>query len=102
MYKNITSFGFYREMADLGFSVEGAEKLFEFLENREKEMGQLIEFDPISFNVDFTEYESLYDFLMSEKYTKDDYENLEEIANDCVSVIDLENGGFILEGFNGK
>ncbi len=102
MYKNITSFDFYCEMKDLGFSHEGSENLFEFLENRESEMGQLIEFDPISFSTDFTEYESLYDFLMSEKYTEDDYKNLEEIANDCVSVIDLESGGFILEGFNGK
>lgn len=102
MYKNITSFDFYCEMIGLGFSFEGSEKLFEFLENRESEMGQLIEFDPISFSTDFTEYSSLEDFWESEKCTEDDYEDLEEIANDCVSVIDLRNGGFILEGFNGK
>ncbi len=102
MYNTVSHSDFYQTMKDFGFSYEGSKKLFEFLEQREEEMGEKIEFDPVSINMDFTEYESLDEFLESENLTEQDYESLEELAYDCISLIDLENGGFILEGYNGK
>ena len=76
------------------FSYEGKIALFNYLEEYEEETGEKIEFDLIALCCDYTEYESIEKVL----------ENYEQIKNiddlrDNTQVIELENGGIIIQNF---
>ena len=77
------------------FSYEGLEALFDYLSNLEIDTGEEIEFDPIAFCCDFTEYESLQQFQAVYDNT---FETMEDIENQT-TVIPIENGGFIIQTF---
>ena len=71
-----------------GFSYEGANALFDYLENLENDTETKIEFDPIAFRCDFTEYENL-------KEIQDNYQDIKNID-------DLENNTTVIQVPNTK
>jgi hypothetical protein len=71
-----------------GFSYEGANALFNYLEDLENDTDTKIEFDPIAFRCDFTEYENL-------KEIQDNYQDIKNID-------DLENNTTVIQVPNTK
>ena len=95
MKATITKHAFVTDMTreGYGFSREGARALFEYLETYEQDCETEIEYDPIAFRCEFTEYS-----------------DLEEIQGVCDSITDIEDlydntlviefeGGIIIEDF---
>ena len=97
MYKTISFFDFtdsFSEERKNTFSYEGKKALFEYLENLEDDTGTEIELDPIALCCDYTEYASFED-LQAEYSSIETREQLE----DQTQVIDLPNGGLIIQQF---
>ena len=61
------------------FSYEGRLALFEMLENYESDTGEEIEFDPLAFCCEYSEYEDIEEFWLD--YDKKDYPNEEAIMD---------------------
>jgi len=61
------------------FSPRGRRALFEMLENYEDDTGESIEFDPIAFCCEYTEYCDMEDFWND--YDKEDYPDEESIMD---------------------
>ena len=61
------------------FSFNGLKALYDMLTSYEEDTGEEIEFDPISFCCDFTEYEDMEEFWKN--YDKEDYPDEESIMN---------------------
>ena len=76
------------------FSYEGKRALFDYLEQYEEDTDEEIELNTIALCCDYTEYESLEDCL--KEY--DNIETLEELQ-ERTQVIELENGGIIIQNF---
>ena len=68
------------------FSYEGRFALFNYLEELENDTGDKIEFDPIAFCCEYSEYENFKE--VQEHY--DDIETLEDLKN-RTAVIEIEN-----------
>ena len=111
------------------FSYEGTKALVEHLESTEEDMGHPIEFDPVSFAYEYSEYDGLLDFAEQNfmNYREEfgiDYENpmtgeleensstdcggliheelldnITEYINDNGFLISLENGGILVQNF---
>jgi len=94
----LTRFRFVDEFQKIrpdNFSYEGLHALFEYLEDLSYDIGQPIEFDPISICCDYREYESF-------KHLQEDYPNIEDWDQlfDKTTVISLaESDGFIIHQF---
>jgi len=69
-----------------GFSYEGANALFDYLEDLENDTETKIDFDPIAFRCDFTEYENLKE--IKEHYQ--DIKNIDDLKNNT-TVIQVPN-----------
>ena len=95
MKDTITEYTFVQDMTreGYGFSIEGARALYEYLESYELDTEAEIEYDPVGFRCEFTEYSDL--------------EEIKEVY-DCI--IDLESlhyhtlvvefdGGIIIQDF---
>jgi len=79
------------------FSPIGRLELFDMLESYEENTGEQIEFDPIGFCCEYTEYENMEDFWTV--YEKEDYPDEESIM-DATWYWKFENGdGFIIQQF---
>jgi len=63
MKENVSIYKFRDTMVKYGFSYHGANALYEYLEQFEEDTGHELEFDPVSLNCDFTEYESEEELL---------------------------------------
>lgn len=87
MKDTITQYQFVNEMAkeEHGFSREGSFALFDYLTQFEEDCDQELEFDPIAFRCDFTEYENFEQ--IKEEY---DVKNIEELQ-DNTTVIEIPN-----------
>lgn len=93
------------------FTLEGAKALQAYLDELSDETGENIEFDPIAWCVEYTEYESALEAYNEQhgedEFIKVDDDNTEENANaqalewlqDNTSVIELDNGGVIIQDF---
>ena len=68
------------------FSYEGRFALFNYLEDLEDDMGEKMEFDPIAFCIEYSEYDNFKE--VQENY--DDIENLEDLKNNT-AVIEIED-----------
>jgi len=77
MKTNINSYEFRDAMVKLGFSYHGATALFDYLEQYEEDTGEQLDFDPIAFNCDYTEYESEKE-LLSQYDSCDTLEDIED------------------------
>lgn len=90
------------------FSLEGAKALQAWLEEVSEDMAEPMEFDPIAWCVEFTEYESVAeayreqygdDSDLPEEQRRTTREQQLEYFNDNTMVIELDNGGIILQDF---
>ena len=68
------------------FSYEARKALFDYLEELEDDTGDKIEFDPIAFCCEYSEYDNFKE--VQENY--DDIKNLEKLK-DNTAVIEIEN-----------
>lgn len=76
------------------FSLEGSKAVFNYFNNLSEELGEHIEFDPIAWCVEFTEYANLQE--VQDNYT--DIETLEDLQ-DRTTVLELDNGGLVIAEF---
>jgi hypothetical protein len=61
------------------FSYAGRNALYEMLTSYEEDTGEEIEFDPIAFCCEYSEYENIEEFWQD--YDKEDYPNEESIMD---------------------
>lgn len=88
-----------------GFSLEGAKALQAYFEQLSDEINESIEFDPVAWCCEFSEYEDFETFQSDTGYIKDgeqypgyDYiKNIEELE-DYTTVIQFD-GGIIIQNF---
>ena len=95
---NIYEFAaWFAEHRPNNFSPVGRLELFQMLTSFEEETGEEIEFDPIAFCCEYTEYEDLEEFW--QEYNKEDYPDEEAIMN-ATYYWAFENGNsFIIQKF---
>lgn len=74
------------------FSLEGAKAVQASMEEYSEETGENIEFDPVAWCVEFSEYESLKDFN-DQQGTK--FTSWEEVQGET-QVVPLDNGGAVV------
>ena len=83
MKDTIQEYQFVNEMSkkDHGFSYDGAKALFEHLTQYEEDCDQELEFDPIAFRCEYSEYDNL-------KEVKNDYdvEDLEHLEQNTIDI----------------
>jgi hypothetical protein len=93
MKDTITKFQFVEEMAQdkHGFSYEGATALFNYFEQYENECATEIEFDPIAFRCEYSEYDNF-------KEIQNDYNDLKDLEDlyDHTQVIEIPNSEKII------
>jgi hypothetical protein len=96
-----------KKMDRSNFSYDGACALMEYLKDLSEEIGENIEYDPIAFCCDFTEYETIG--MLCDDYSNapqaDDYsdpddweEAAKEWLRDNTQVIEFD-GGIIIQAF---
>ena len=87
MKDTIQEHQFVNEMSkkDHGFSYEGAKALFEHLTQYEKDCDKELEFDPIAFRCEYSEYDNLEE--VKNDYNVEDLEHLEQNT----TVIEIPN-----------
>lgn len=75
------------------FSYDGANALQEYLDNLSDELDESIEFDPIAWCCEFSEYENL-------KEVQSDYDvkSLDNLKDNTI-VIELDNGGLVIQSY---
>jgi len=99
MKTSVNFYNFQQAFKDMGrddnFSYAGLKALYNYLADYEEETGEEIELDVIALCCDFSEYESLEDFQAD---YGDEYATIEDIR-DSTTVIDIENGSFIIQVF---
>ena len=94
----LTRFRFVDEFKKIrpdNFSYEGLHALYDYLDELSYDIGQPIEFDPISICCDFREYDSF-------KQLQEEYDNIIDFADleDHTTVIRLEDSdSFIIQQF---
>tara|TARA_R110000787_G_scaffold21536_5_gene63657 strand:- start:6640 stop:6924 length:285 start_codon:yes stop_codon:yes gene_type:complete len=81
----------FKEARPNNFTDEGLRSLYEYFE----EYDEGIEFDPIAFCVEFTEYESLNEFYGDYDQRLDTYYDL----NEYTTVIPIDDYSFIIANF---
>tara|TARA_B100000767_G_scaffold98401_1_gene94375 strand:+ start:56 stop:343 length:288 start_codon:yes stop_codon:yes gene_type:complete len=95
MKDTITEHTFVKDMTreGYGFSIAGSRALFEYLESYELDCETEIEYDPIAFRCEFTEYSGIEE--VAETY--DDIADLEGLHYHTL-VIEFD-GGIIIQDF---
>lgn len=96
IYERKQSSDLYHDLKRMGrdnFSYDGAKALMEYLEQFAEDSGDPLEYDPIAFCCDFTEYKDI------EELNKDGYEfkTLDDVR-DQTQVIEFD-GGIIVQAF---
>ena len=97
MKDTITEYTFTNTMIKHGFSYEGTKALFDHLEQYEQDCDHELEFDPIAFCGEFSEYEDMAEFHGD--YDKDDFPDLDALK-DHTQVIEIpDSESFIIQQF---
>lgn len=94
MKTTVNAYQFINEMTGHGFTRSGASALFDYLEQYEEETGQEIDFDPIAFRCEFTEYKDLQEIAHECGEEFGDLDYLQQSA----TVIEFD-GGIIITNF---
>ena len=84
-----------KRMDRTNFSYDGAKALMEYLEQAAEDCGEAIEYDPIAYCCEYSEYESIEEFQLS--YSTD-YKTMEDIEAETV-VIPVKGDSFIIQQF---
>jgi len=103
LVKTISFNDFVEEFRNYGredqFSHEGKKALYDYLEELSEDIGEPIELDIIGLCCDYTEYDSLEEFLNDYGYTiGEDINDIEDIR-DYTTVIQINNKSFIIQDF---
>ncbi len=104
LVKNVTFYDFLEEFKNHGrenqFSYEGKKALYDYLEQLSEDLGESIELDIIGICCDYTEYDSLEQFIDDYGYTiGEDIDNIEDIR-DYTTVIPINSRqSFIIQNF---
>ena len=103
LVKEVTFYDFLEEFKNYGredqFSYEGKKALFDYLEELSEDMGEPIEVDIVGICCDFTEYDSLEDFINDYSYTiGEDINDIEDIQ-EYTTVIPINDESFIIQDF---
>lgn len=77
------------------YSYEARKALFEYLERYEEETGNPIEFDPIAFCCEYTEYENLAD--LQTNYTN--IKSIEELQDSTIVIPIYDSNGLEMDNF---
>lgn len=77
------------------FSVEGAKALQAYIEELSEDIGESVEFDPVAWCIEWTEWESLKEF---NKEQGTEYQTWEEVQDET-HVIELDNGRAVVQDF---
>ena len=80
------------------FSYEGKKALYDYLNDLSEDIGQSIELDIIAMCCDFTEYDSLEQFIDDYGYSVGDINSIEDIDYYTV-VIPINSQSFIIRDF---
>ena len=100
LVKEVTFNDFLREFEEFGrannFSYEGKRALYEYLNDLSEDLGEHIELDIISLCCDFTEYDSLEQFI--ENYSISNIKSIEDIDY-YTTVIPINDQSFIIQDF---
>ena len=99
MNKTVNEYEFKRwfeEHRPNNFSYEGRQALYEMLTSYEEDTGEEIEFDPIAFCCEYSEYEDMEEFWKD--YDKEDYPDEESIM-DSTFYYAFGNCSFIIQQF---
>ena len=82
------------------FTLDGAKALQAYYDELSEELGENIEFDPIAWCCEFSEYDSLAEAYKELRY---DYTFVQGEAldnfNDNTTIIELDNGGVLIGNF---
>ena len=84
-----------KEIRPDNFSWEGLSALFEMLTSYEEDCGIELEFDPVAFCCEYSEYSDLAEF--QENYGADEYPDMDAIRDN--TMVYEFNGGFIIQDF---
>ena len=102
LVKTISFNDFVDEFRNYGredqFSYEGKKALFDYLNDLSEDIGESIELDIIGICCDFTEYDSLEEFLDDYGYTIGDINDIEDIQN-YTTMIPIDSQSFIIQKF---
>ena len=103
LVKTVNFNDFLEEFKNYGreeqFSYEGKKALFDYLNDLSEDIGEPIELDIIGLCCDYTEYDSLEEFLNDYGYTiGEDINDIEDIR-DYTTVIQINNKSFIIQDF---
>lgn len=86
------------------FTLEGAKALQAYFEDLSEDMGESIEFDPIAWCVEFSEYKDFDEFKHDNGYTvdgveHDGYEDIKTLEDlqDHTTVIEFDGGILVAE-----
>lgn len=93
MKDTITQAQFTDRMRQHGFTYEGANALFDYLDEYERDTGQELEFDPIAFRCEFHEHETIEEAL-----TEYQFQSLSMLERETQFIL-LDNGGIIVQAF---
>jgi hypothetical protein len=84
------------------FSLEGSKAVFNYFDNLSEELGETIEFDPIAWCCEFSEYQTLNEaweqYEAGDATTIPDAEKL-EYFQDRTTVLEAENGHIVVGEF---
>ena len=93
MIDTITEHQFTDEMIKHGFSYDGSNALFNYLEQLEEDCDIKIEFDPIAFRCDYDEYDNLKQCLTA--YSSLELKTINDLE-DHTQVIEVPNSNKII------
>ena len=103
LVKTVSFSDFLEEFKNYGredqFSYEGKKALYDYLNDLSEDIGENIELDIIGLCCDFTEYNSIEEFLNDYSHTIGDINDIEDIR-DYTTVIQI-NKSFIIQSFWG-
>jgi len=101
LVKTVSFNDFLEEFKNYGredqFSYEGKKALYDYLNDLSEDIGENIELDIIGLCCDFTEYNSIEEFLNDYSHTIGDINDIEDIR-DYTTVIQI-NKSFIIQSF---
>jgi hypothetical protein len=77
-----------------GFSYAGLDALWDYLESYEEDTGKELEFDPVAFRCEFTEYFDINEYNHDYGEDKERYEDIDE-----TTVIPIDEKRFIIVNY---
>lgn len=96
----LTKHGFvcaFQRVRPDNFTYAGLEALYDYLDDYSEQAGHNIEFDPIAFCCEYTEYENLAEF--HDNYDSEEYPDMESIGDSTIVIPIDGTDSFIIECF---